>query len=119
MLIQILNTDFHFEDERGTLTQLVHDGYKQVNVISSRKGVQRGGHYHRFNHEAFYVLKGQVELTARKNGKSESCVFSQGDFFGVGPDVSHEFLFMEDTVLVSMYDQGVELPDGTKDIIIG
>jgi quercetin dioxygenase-like cupin family protein len=118
MLIQILSTDFHFEDERGTLTQLVHEGYKQVNVISTRKGVQRGGHYHRHNREAFYVVEGQVELTARKDGNSESRVFGPGDFFGIGPDVSHDFSFIEDTVLVSMYDRGVELPDGTKDIII-
>lgn len=119
MLIQVLSTDFHFKDERGTLTQLVHDGYKQVNVISTRKGVQRGGHYHRLNSEAFYVLEGRVELTARKDGERESRVFGTGDFFGIGPDVSHDFLFLEDTVLVSMYDQGVELSDGTKDIIVG
>ncbi len=119
MLIQILSADFHFEDERGTLTQLIHDGYKQINVISTRKGVQRGGHYHRINREAFYILEGQLEFTARKNGISESRVFGSGEFFGIGPDVSHDFLFLEDTILVSMYDRGVEMADGTKDIIVG
>ena len=28
-----IKTDFEFADERGTITQLIHDGYKQINVI--------------------------------------------------------------------------------------
>lgn len=117
MLIQILKTDFQFKDERGTLTQLIHNGFKQVNVISSCGGVRRGGHYHRFNREAFYVITGRLELFARKDGQTENHIFGTGDFFSIAPHICHDFLFLEDTVLVSMYDKGVELPDGTKDII--
>lgn len=29
--------DFQFMDDRGTLVQLIHDGYKQINVIISKK----------------------------------------------------------------------------------
>lgn len=119
MLIDILQTDFRFEDERGTLTQLIHTGFQQINVIKSKKGVQRGGHYHRFNREAFYIVEGRVELTARQGGEMERHVFEQGDFFGIASNISHDFSFLEDTVLVSMYDRGVEMSDGTKDIIMG
>jgi hypothetical protein len=31
--------------------------------------------------------------------------------------VYHDFLFQSDTILVGMYDKGVELPNGEKDII--
>lgn len=117
MLIDILQADFHFEDDRGALTQLIHNGYRQINVIISKKGVQRGSHYHHLNKEAFYVVSGQTELIARKAGEIERRVFGPGAFFGIKSDISHDFSFLEDTVLVSMYDRGVELSDGTKDII--
>ena len=37
-MLRIIKTDFEFSDDRGTITQLIHDGYKQVNVITSKKG---------------------------------------------------------------------------------
>ena len=42
--------------------------------------------------------------------------FKSGDFFGIDPFDMHSFLFEEDTTLVSMYSDGVEKADGTKDI---
>jgi dTDP-4-dehydrorhamnose 3,5-epimerase-like enzyme len=43
-MIKILKPDFVFEDERGSLVQLVRDGYKQINVVTSKAGVERGRH---------------------------------------------------------------------------
>ena len=43
MLIKMLEPDFVFENEAGSLKQLVHDGWKQVNVITSVGGAVRGG----------------------------------------------------------------------------
>ena len=97
-MLKRLSCDFSFHDERGSLTQLVHGGYGQVNVITSKKGALRGGHYHKLNEEAFYIVSGSLELTV--NGATYS--FRQGDFF--------------DTVLVSRYSRGVVLEDGSKDI---
>lgn len=111
-MLKIIKTDFHFEDERGTIDQLVHEGYQQVNVITSKKGVIRGNHYHKLNDEAFYVVSGVLEVTV--NG--EMHIFRAGDFFGIEPGDMHSFLYLEDTTLVSMYSNGVELPDGTKDM---
>ena len=62
MLIEFLKADFCFDDERGNLVQLVREGWKQVNVIRSEAGVERGGHYHAQNSEAFYVISGSFEL---------------------------------------------------------
>ena len=41
-MYKTLKPDFTFTDERGTLVQLVHSGYTQVNVITTEKGVVRG-----------------------------------------------------------------------------
>lgn len=115
MLIERLHTDFEFKDERGSLTQLCRRGYSQINVITSKAGVFRGGHYHKLNTEAFYIIEGRCKVTARRDGKEEQDVFRAGDFFRIGPFVAHDFEYEEDSVLVTMYSLGVELDDGTKD----
>ena len=43
-MIKILKPDFVFEDERGSLVQLVREGYKQINVVVSKAGYERGRH---------------------------------------------------------------------------
>ena len=36
----------------------------------------------------------------------------------ITPFLKHIFIFLEDTIMVSMYDKGVELEDGGKDIYV-
>lgn len=115
MLIEKLKTDFEFKDERGTLTQLVRRGYSQVNVITSKGGMLRGGHYHKLNTEAFFIVSGSCKVTAQKGKEKEEFEFHTGNFFRVSPYVFHEFYYYEETILVSMYSLGVELDDGTQD----
>lgn len=116
MLINFIKPDFIFENESGSLKQLVHDNWKQVNVIVSNPGSVRGGHYHRFNKEGFYIVSGSFKLTVWKNKEKEEYEIGQGDFFEIFPNVYHTFEYYENTVLVSLYSDGVELADGTKDI---
>ena len=114
-MLKIKKTDFEFADDRGTLVQLIHEGYRQINVITSKKGVFRGGHYHKENEEAFYIISGSLKVIV----ENQEFIFSAGDFFGIEPNDMHSFYFLEDTVLVSMYSSGVEKADGTKDIFSG
>mgnify|MGYP000044883371 CR=1 FL=1 len=118
MLIKFLTPDFVFEDDRGGLVQLVHSGYKQVNVIHSKAGAIRGNHYHKCNKEAFYVIKGTflLKLSTLQGDISESYSMKEGTFFEIPENITHSFEFMEDTLLVSMYQNGVVNSDGTKDI---
>ena len=115
-LVRVLHTDFEFADERGTLTQLVHEGFRQINVLTTKRGVTRGGHFHRVCREAFYLISGAVEVTLKTAERTETAVFHEGDFFAVEPFVSHSMFFPEDCVMVQMYDRPVEQPDGGKDI---
>lgn len=115
-LFKRLTPDFAFEDVRGKLTQLVHGGYTQINVLESRNGVFRGGHFHKVSREAFFVVSGQVEVTLKKGDERGTELFCPGDFFEIGPFVVHSMRFPEDCVLVAMYDIPVEREDGTKDI---
>ena len=59
---------------------------------------------------------GKVAVTVRKDGKEESYTFTKGDMFSIDKNVVHCFDYKEFTTLIVVYDKGVELPDGTKDI---
>lgn len=115
MLIERIKCDFEYVDERGALTQLARRGYSQINVVTSKGGIFRGGHYHKLNTEAYYIIKGICKVTARRDGEEESEVFKEGDFFRIGPYVTHDFEYIEDSIMVTMYSLGVEMDDGTKD----
>lgn len=114
-LIEFLTPDFMLKNENGLLVQLVHDGWKQVNAIFSRANGVRGGHYHRNNKEAFYILSGVFKLTVWNGKKKEEYEIKAGDMFMINENVVHVFEYTEDTWLISMYSNGVEL-DGIKDI---
>lgn len=115
-MIQILKPNFEFGDERGKLTQLVREGYKQINVITSNKGCYRGGHFHKVNKECFYIISGEIELTVTDGLVEKKYIFKENDMFLIEENIKHSFLFKEDTLLVSMYSNGVELANGEKDI---
>lgn len=116
-MLKRLTPDFHFEDERGEINQLVHEGYRQVNLVRSRAGAVRGGHFHRLNNEAFFIIEGSVRVTVSNAERTESETFSKGDMFLIEKGCPHDFEFIEDTTLIGLYDLGVELEDGSKDII--
>lgn len=111
-MLKVIKTDFEFTDDRGTLVQLVHEGFRQVNVITSKKDVFRGGHYHKENEEAFYIVSGSLKVVV----EDQEYFFKTGDFFGIEANDMHSFYFLEDTTLVSMYSKGVEKENGEKDI---
>ena len=116
MLIEFIKPDFVFENEAGSLKQLVHDGWKQFNVITSVAGAVRGNHYHKYNEEGFYIIQGSFKLIVWKGDEREEYQIKTGDMFLVPPYIFHTFEYIEDTVLVSMYSNGVELSETEKDI---
>lgn len=116
MLIEIIEPNFKSVSDRGILLQLVRDGWKQVNVVKYRKGAIGGGHYHKYNKECFFVVTGKIELTVWKGDDKEQYIFNEGDMFVIEESVFHTFVYQEDSILVALYDNGVELDKDTKDI---
>lgn len=116
MLIQWLQPDFSFANEKGTLKQLVHEGWRQVNVITSPPGSVRGGHYHKYNREGFYVVRGSFTLHLWRSEEREEYEIGEGAMFLILPNVFHTFDYHEETILIGLYDRGVELSETEKDI---
>ena len=102
-------------DERGSLTQLVHEGYKQINVLDTKAGSVRGAHFHKKSVEAFYVISGRVEVEFKGKDEQKQVAFKEGDFFEINPFILHNMFFPTDCLMVQMYDIPVENEDGTKD----
>lgn len=111
-----LSPDFRFEDSRGTLVQLIHHGYTQVNVIVTKRGKNRGGHYHKYCREAFFVISGSVDVTMSKDQVEKQVHFSAGMFFEIAPFTIHSMTYPEDCVMLALYDIPVENSVGEKDI---
>lgn len=117
MPVEFLKPDFEFFDDRGSLIQLVHEGWKQVNYITSKAGAFRGNHYHKNNVEAFFIISGELKLGLKDSrGNAEEYHIKAGDFFKIFPNTNHSFDFITDTTLISLYDKGVEEDGGVKDI---
>lgn len=117
-LYRIRKVDFQHKDERGSLTQLIHDGYKQVNVLESKAGAVRGAHFHKKAIEAFFLISGSAEVEFKRETEEEKIVFKRGEFFEIPPFVLHSMHFPEECLMVQMYDIPVENEDGTKDIFM-
>ncbi len=115
-MLKQVDVDFKHIDERGSLVQLVHEGFSQINVLQTRKGVTRGGHYHKISRERFYVIGGSVSVSLKKENEKKEIVFKAGDFFEIEPYTIHSMYFPEDCVMVAMYDVPVEKEDGSMDI---
>lgn len=117
-LIEILEPDFVFEDDRGFLSQITHEPFAQVNAVFTKKGAVRGNfHYHRTTKEVFFVISGSFDVFVHLDGREEKRSFKKGDMFMINENVRHSFDYKEDTYLVAFYTSKVELSDGTKDII--
>ena len=115
-LVEFLTPNFSFTDSRGFLYQLCRDGWKQINVSKTLAGTFRGGHYHKDTKEAFFIIDGEISAELKKNSKKENYIFKTGDFFVINSYILHSFTFNKDTLMIALYDKGVEKHDGTKDI---
>ena len=111
-MYKVRNVDFQHKDDRGILTQLIHEGYQQINILESLKGVIRGEHFHKISTEAFYLIYGSVKVEFMRDGEKKVVTFNKGDFFEIPPLVIHTMIFNEDCLMVQMYDVPVKNDKG-------
>lgn len=115
-LFRTLKADFKYENVDGCLVQLAHEGFRQINVLKSKKGSSRGGHFHKVSNEAFFIAGGSVNVTLKKDGMEQVKRFKTGDFFLIPVYTWHEMIFPDDCTMVALYDVPIEQKDGQKDI---
>ena len=58
-MIKFINSYFQNDDNRGNIYGIINQSnWQEINIISSRKGSVRGGHYHKKTIELFFIIEG-------------------------------------------------------------
>lgn len=108
MAIKVTHTKPEFKDERGYITRLVNDDnlkLRAVLYITSKKGTQRGNHYHKKDYHYVYCLSGKFKYTEKdmhkSNSPTESVILKPGDLVLSKPMCAHSMEFLEDSVFLA------------------
>lgn len=102
-----LEPEFVHTDSRRSLSQLITDEIKQVNVYEANYGAELGDHFHKDTIEYFYVVRGVMKY-------NDHFVVKKGDFFYPELGEKHKLKVVSDkatflTFLTQAYSK--EKPD--------
>lgn len=90
-----------YTDARGKILPIEHD-LANVQVIWSNKGAVRANHYHITDTHACYLISGELDYYWRSH--DETTIHKEkivaGQKFTTGPNIDHEMVFTEDSVMV-------------------
>lgn len=121
IMIEFIDRYFSHNDERGTLEGLVNFGtWKEINIIDSEPGVERGNHYHKETIELFIILDGEILVTVQKvddgklTGDTEKVKVKEGDVFLIKPMHNHVFSILQKSRWINVLSKHID--DTNKDI---
>ena len=101
----LLKPYFRFSDDRGEISGIFQDkNWREINYLQSKKGCQRGGHYHRKTQEAFYIIEGKIKILLRdvKTKKEREFIAEKGDIFEIPINAMHTFDIIENSSWINM-----------------
>ena len=107
------------QDERGRFLGITNSGpWNEINMLESRAGAVRGGHYHKHTTEAFYIICGKIEIEIRNLDNNTIEVFSakQDDVFIIEPMEIHTFKILTDSKWINMLSSSMDQTNGPIDI---
>ncbi len=98
MIIKKIRPDF--QDHRGIIQDiLVHEPIEHVTVITSKKDVIRGNHYHKETIQWVYLYSGKLKSLTQKDGeKVVSLIIEPGDLLKTEKMEKHALEALEDSV---------------------
>lgn len=93
-----------FEDSRGVILSFpIDDNLVEYNLMITKKGDQRGFHFHPHFDEYMLVVEGQCEfLEFSDDGNHERKVLNVGDSIRIPVNTAHTFTALTDFKFVSM-----------------
>ena len=107
-----INTKIIHEDSRGKIESIVKDfEWKEINKISSKKGTERGGHYHKNTHELIFLIKGSIAIQSKniESGDEKKLELKSGEGVLIEPLETHKLKVLEDaewiTMLTMVFDE--------------
>lgn len=102
--MQIQHQPINFEDERGTIRDiLVNIPNEHITVIHSKPGIVRGNHYHRHTTQYTYVLSGEGKYySALGTDEASVAEIKEGDFIMSPPLEHHAIKAITDLVMLAI-----------------
>ena len=97
--MEITHPPVAFRDDRGEIIDVAEGiDFNYATVISTRKGVTRGNHYHEKTTQWVYLLRGRMMAHSRMpGGKLERAVLERGDLLKNVPFEHHALTALEDS----------------------
>ena len=97
--MKVINKKPAFEDERGTIIDIIENEIiEYTTLISSKKGSIRGNHYHKESIQYVFVLKGSFKLLTQMGNEEIKITFLKaGDLVFTPPMEKHALIALEDS----------------------
>jgi len=105
---------FRFDDDRGAFLGISQgSAWREANMVETRKGMTRGGHYHKHTSELFFILEGavKIDLLDIRTGEERQLTAEKGEIFIVEPGEVHTFCALTDAVWINMLSQPMDQND--------
>ena len=114
-MIKFFESYIQHKDKRGTILGIINQGnWEEINFIKSKKGSIRGGHFHQYTRELFYILKGKIEIKIQevKNkklfGEQRIINVNPNDIFLIEPNYIHTFKIIEDAEWINVLSKKID-----------
>src|SRR3989338_8826347 len=94
-------------DGRGAITDILEGvSIKHVGLVTFRKGVIRGNHYHKKQTQYTYLLEGEIKLVTRKigGGKTITKITKPGDFISIPSNFIHTYVAIKKSKIIVLTD---------------
>lgn len=89
-----------FEDERGTITDLLMGPIDSVTQIFTRAGAVRGNHIHENTTQWTYIVSGMLTLASQQGGRIRTTTALPGDLVCEPSAIPHAWRAEEDTIVL-------------------
>lgn len=97
----------NFQDSRGTITDIfVQDPKEHCTIIVTHKGCARGNHFHKLSRQHDFIVSGSFEVFSQRAGENgvERMIVGPSDLVTWEPNDAHEFVALEDSVMITFVD---------------
>lgn len=103
-LIVIRKVEPSFNDDRGSITDILNAPISHIGLITFTKGAIRAKHYHKQSTQYDYILTGKIRLVVCKpdGTEREDHVILPGMATEVPPGVVHTYIAEEDSSMIDI-----------------
>lgn len=94
-----------FKDKRGEIIDILEEKVQHVGMVTfSKRGIQRGNHYHQRSIQYSYVLTGKIKLvTSNVDGRNkQQFIQGPGTLSMIPPKVVHTYISMAPSSMLDL-----------------